>query len=1079
MNVKTFIDRPVFASVISILIVLLGIIGLSSLPIETFPDIAPPTIMVSASYPGASAESIQKSVVVPLEQAINGVEDMMYMTSSSSNSGSASITVYFKQGTDPDMAAVNVQNKVATATGLLPAEVNQIGVTTMKRQTSMLQVFSLHSPNNKYSNEFLTNYMKINLVPNIQRIQGIGQVLVMGADYSLRIWLKPEQMAKYHLIPSDITAVLAEQNIESATGALGADSKNTFQYTMKYKGRLVTPDQFDNIVIKSQSDGTILHLSDVAKVELGQVSYSFDHDTDGHNGVSAMVFQLAGSNATAVNNNITKYFKEVQKTLPEGIELTSIMSTNDFLYASIHSVVETLLIAILLVILIVYFFLQDIRSTLIPIVAIIVSLIGTFAFIHLLGFSLNLLTLFALVLVIGTVVDDAIVVVEAVQARFNEGEKSPYKASVDAMKTLVNPIVSTSLVFMAVFIPVSFMPGTSGTFYQQFGLTMAIAVAISLLNALTLSPALCAILLRPARERGENEKKTFADRMRVAYFATYNTVLKKYKNNVLYMVHHKALAWIALVIAVLGLILLMNNTQSGFIPDEDQGVVMVNVTTAPGSSLATTSEIMDNIENRIKDIPEIYHFMKVSGYGLIAGQGNSYGMFIVRLKDWSLRKDKDQAYTAVINKIYARTMDVKDAQIFSMSPGMIPGYGMGNSVELHVLDKQGGTLNDLFANTQKYAGALNQRPEISRAFSTFDIRYPQYLVDVDAAKCKRAGISPQSVLSVMSGYYGGIYASNINRFTKVYRVMIQAAPEDRLDVKSLDKIFVRNGTEMAPISQFVSLKRVYGSEVINRFNLYPSIQLNVQPAVGYSTGDAIATVKDVASQVLPKGYGYDFGGISREENNTKNSTVLIYAICILFIYLILAALYESYFTPFAVLLAIPFGLAGSFLFAKLMGIENNIYLQTGLIMLIGLISKTAILLTEYATERRKAGMSLIEAAYSAAAARLRPILMTALTMIFGMLPLVLASGVGARGNSSLGTGVVGGMVVGTIAMLLVVPVFFVIFQSIQEKFVPHKYVKITDPRILQEMQQIKEEAAAKGASIYNKKEDQIKAGDNK
>ena len=1061
MNVKFFIDRPVLSSVISIFVILLGIIGITTLPVEQFPDIAPPTIMVTTAYPGASAESVQKSVIVPLEQAINGVEDMMYMTSSSSNSGSATITVYFSQGTDIDMAAVNVQNRVSTATGLLPAEVNQIGVTTLKRQTSFLQTFSLVSKDDTYDQKFLSNYLNINVVPNLQRIKGIGQVLVFGADYSMRIWLKPEQMQRYHLIPSDITGVLAEQNIEASTGSLGADSQNTFQYTMKYKGRLIKPEEFEDIVIQSFADGSVLRLKDVARVELGKESYAFDSGTDGHNAATAIVFQLAGSNATAVNNNIDDYFKEVRKELPSGVELVSIMNSNDFLFASINSVIETLLIALLLVIFVVYFFLQDLRSTLIPIVAIVVSLVGTFSFLSLMGFSLNLLTLFALVLVIGTVVDDAIVVVEAVQARFDEGYKSPYKASVDAMKTLVSPIVSTSLVFMAVFIPVSFIPGTSGTFYQQFGLTMAVAVAISLVNALTLSPALCAILLRPAKERGEGEKKSFADRMRKAYFSTYDVMLNKYKNQVIFMVHHKFVAWSALVIAIAGLAWLMNTTQSGFVPDEDQGIIMINVNSAPGSSLSTTTSILDKVEARIKDIPEIDHFIKVSGYGLLSGQGNTYGMFIVRLKDWSERKNESQSNTGVIQQIYGRTMDIKDAQIFAISPGMIPGYGMGNSVELHMLDKQGGTLNDFFMATQKYIAQLNQRPEIAMAFSSFDIRYPQYKVDVDAAKCKRAGISPSEVLSVLGGYYGSIYASNFNRFTKVYRVMIQAAPEDRLDAKSLDKIFVRNGTKMAPISQFVSLKRVYGAEVLNRFNLYPSIQINAQINPGYSSGDAITAIKEVASQSLPKEYSYDFGGISREENNSSNTTLLIFGISLLFIYLIMSALYESFFMPFAVLLAVPFGLAGSFLFAKVMGLENNIYLQTGLIMLIGLIAKTAILLTEFATERRHAGMSLSQAAYSAAAARLRPIMMTALTMIFGMLPLMFSTGVGAHGNSSLGTGVVGGMIIGTVAMLFVVPVFFIVFQYIQELFVPLKVTEVTNPRILQEMKEIEEHYAQK------------------
>ena len=1053
MNVKFFIDRPVLSSVLSISIVIAGIIGLFGLPIEQYPNIAPPTIQVTAAYPGASAEAVEKSVVTPLEQAINGVENMMYMTSSSTNSGVGSITIFFRQGTDPDMAAVMVQNRVNTATPLLPAEVNQIGVQTNKRQTSMLQFFSVYSPDGKYDDKFIGNYININLKPEIQRIEGVGDVMVMGPDYSMRFWLKPDVMAQYKLIPSDITYALAEQNIEASTGSFGENSNNMYQYTMKYKGRLETLEEFGEIVIRSLPTGEVLKVKDVATIELGKDSYSFDGGVSGYEGVSAMISQIAGSNATEVNENISAFFNEARKSMPEGLDIMTIMSTNDFLYASIHEVIITLLIAFVLVIFVVYFFLQDFRSTLIPGVAIIVSLVGTFAFLMIAGFTLNLLTLFALILAIGTVVDDAIIVVEAVQTRFDDGYTSPYKASVDAMKTLVSPIITTSLVFMAVFIPVSFMPGTSGTFYTQFGITMAVAVAISTFNALTLSPALCALFLKPVSEE-QLTKKTFANRMRKAYFATYHVTLKKYKNGVLFFLHKKYLAWGLLVACAVALVYLMNTTKTGFVPDEDSGTIFVNINTAPGSGLKHTTEVMNRIEERIKEIPEIENYSEVAGYGLMSGQGVSYGMFIIRLKDWGERKEKSQSSQAVLGQIYARTADIKDATIFALQPGMIPGYGMGNGFELHLQNKQGYKLEEFYKTTQGYLAQLMQRPEVGMAYSTFNISYPQYLVDVDAAKCKRAGLSPKEVLSVLGGYYGSVYASNFNRFTKVYRVYLQADPKYRLDEHSMNDIYVRNGSEMAPLSQFVSLKRVNGPEALSHFNIYPSISAMGQVAPGYSTGDAIKAVQETAEQFLPQGYGYEFGGITREETENENTTIVIFGICLLFVYLILAALYESYMIPFAVLLCIPFGLLGSFFFAKVMDLENNIYLQTGLIMIIGLLAKTAILLTEYASERRRAGMTLSQAAYSAAAARLRPILMTAGTMVFGMLPLMFAHGVGANGNSSLGTGVVGGMLIGTLAMLFVVPTFFIVFQYIQEKIKPIEPNEINDPHILKEIEEI-------------------------
>ncbi len=961
------------------------------------------------------------------------------------------------------MAAVNVQNRVSRATGQLPAEVTQVGVTTSKRQTSILQMFSLYSPDDSYDENFLSNYISINLKPQILRISGVGDLMIMGGEYSMRVWMKPDVMAQYKLIPSDITGVLAEQNIESATGSFGENSDETYQYTMKYTGRLITPEEFGDIVIRSTDNGEVLKLKDVADIQLGQDSYAYHGGMDGHPGVSCMVFQTAGSNATEVNQNIDKLLEEASKDLPKGVELTQMMSSNDFLFASIHEVVKTLIEAIILVILVVYVFLQDFRSTLIPLVGIVVSLVGTFAFMAIAGFSINLLTLFALVLVIGTVVDDAIIVVEAVQARFDVGYRSSYMASIDAMKGISNAVITSSLVFMAVFIPVSFMGGTSGTFYTQFGLTMAVAVGISAINALTLSPALCALLLKPYINEDGTQKNNFAARFRKAFNSAFDMMVDKYKTIVLFFIKRRWLTWSLLACSVVLLVLLMNNTKTSLVPDEDQGVIFVNVSTAAGSSLTTTDKVMERIEKRLIEIPQLKHVQKVAGYGLLAGQGSSFGMLILKLKPWDERPGDEDNVQSVIGQVYARTADIKDASVFAISPGMIPGYGMGNALELHMQDKMGGDMNEFFTTTQQYLGALNQRPEISMAYSTFDVRYPQWTVEVDAAKCKRAGITPDAVLSTLSGYYGGQYVSNFNRFSKVYRVMIQADPVFRLDETSLDNAFVRmsNG-EMAPLSQFVTLTRSYGAESLSRFNMYNSIAVNAMPADGYSTGDAIKAVQETAEQSLPKGYGYDYGGITREENQQSGTTIIIFGICFLMIYLILSALYESFIIPFAVLLSVPCGLMGSFLFAWMFGLENNIYLQTGLIMLIGLLAKTAILLTEYAAERRKAGMGLIASAVSAAKARLRPILMTALTMIFGLFPLMMSSGVGANGNRSLGTGVVGGMTIGTLALLFIVPTLFIAFQWLQERLRPVQSVPTHDWQIEEEIKVSEEEKSKAG-----------------
>ena len=1037
MTLKSFIERPVLASVISIVIVIAGIIGLASLPVEQYPDIAPPTVMVRASYPGASAETIQKSVIVPLEEAINGVEDMTYITSAAA-AGSASISIYFKQGTDPDMAAVNVQNKVSTATGQLPSEVTQIGVTTMKRQTSVVKIFSLYSPDDSYDEGFLANYSKINIEPRIVRIPGVGEAFTLGSDYSMRIWLKPDVMAQYKLMPSDITAVLAEQNIEASTGSLGENSKNAFQYTMKYSGRLTLPEEFENIVILAQDDGTILRLKDVADIELGRESYAYVGKTNGHPGVSTMVFQTAGSNATEVVNQINALLDEVEADLPKGIAIAHLHSVNDFLFASINEVIKTLIEAIILVVLVVYVFLQDIRSTLVPTISILVSLIGTFAFLAVAGFSINLLTLFALVLAIGTVVDDAIIVVEAVQARFDAGYKSSYMATIDAMSGITSAIITSTLVFMAVFIPVAMMGGTSGVFYTQFGITMAVAVGISALNALTLSPALCALLLKPYLDENGEMKDNFAARFRKAFNTIFSTLVNKYKHGVMLFIKHKWLMWSTFAIAIAALVLLMNSTKTGLVPDEDQGTIMVNVTTPPGTSLEETNKVLETVASRIADIPQVENAMETAGFNMIASAaGSSYAMGIVKLKNWDERPNPEDEVQAVIGQIYARTADIKNAQIFAVAPPMISGYGSTSGFSMYLQDRAGGELTDFYQIFQQFIGALNQRPEIERAYSSFNINFPQYMVHIDPAKAKRAGVSPSTILSTIAGYYGGQYASYINRFSKMYYVTLQSRPEDRLDVESLNNIYVRTDKgEMAPVGEFVELEKVYSSDVLNRFNLYNAISVQGTAAPGYSSGDAIQAIREVADQVLPKGYGYEFDGITREEAQTTSNTLIIFGICLLFIYLILSALYESYLIPFAVILAVPCGLMGSFLFAKAMGLENNIYLQTGIIMLIGLLSKTAILITEYAADRRRAGMSLTQAAVSAAKARLRPVLMTVLTCVLGMLPLVFSTGAGANGNSTLGTGVVGGMIVGTLALLFLVPTLFIVFQTLQEKVEP-------------------------------------------
>ena len=1037
MKLRTFIDRPILACVISVLILMLGLISLFNLPMEQYPDIAPPTVSVSTSYTGANAETVQKSVIVPLEEAINGVENMTYMTSTATNNGSGSITVYFKQGTDPDMATINTKNRVSEAEGLLPAEVTKIGVTVEKRQNSMLKILALYSPDNSYDQTFINNYFKINVEPRLSRITGVGNVNVMGGDYAMRIWLNPQVMAQYSLVPDDVISALGDQNVEAATGTLGEDSENTYQYTLKYRGRYETSEEFGNIVIKSLSNGEVLRLKDIAKVELGAQSYAYNSEINGHPGATCMISQTAGSNANEIIEEIDKLTAEIAKELPKGLVLPDLMSTKDFLDASINEVVKTLIEAIILVILVVYVFLQSVRSTIIPAVSIIVSLVGTFAFLYIAGFSLNLLTLFALVLVIGTVVDDAIVVVEAVQAKFDEGVRSPYKATTGAMDGIAAAIVTTSLVFMAVFIPSSFMGGTSGTFYMQFGLTMAVAVGISAINALTLSPALCALIMTPHIDTSTGQKLSFSSRFHQAFEASFNRLILRYKGGVKWFFRRKWIVGTALVASIALLVVLMKTTKTGLVPEEDMGCIFMNVTTPPGSSLSQTIKAMSEVEKCIKDIPQISRYSNVSGYSMMGGQAPSGGMLIIKLKPWDERTKSQDNINAVISEIYRRTANIKSAKLFVFAQPTIMGYGMGNGFELYVQDRAGGDINTLQKYTTDFIAALNQRPEIQMAYTSFDTKFPQYTVEVDAARCQRAGVTTTDVLSVLSGFIGGNYSSNFNRFSKLYRVMVQADKTYRLDKDALSNMFIRTSSgEMAPIGQFVTLTKVYGTETLSRFNLYSTIQVNGLPADGYSTGEAIAAIAEVAKETLPVGYGYEFGGITREEAGSGSNTVIIFAICIIFVFLILCALYESIFVPLAVMLSVPFGLMGSFLFAKMWGLENNIYMQTGLIMLIGLLAKTAILLTEYASARRRQGMTIAQAAVSAAGVRLRPILMTALTMIIGLFPLVVASGAGANGNISLGVGTVGGMIVGTLALLFVVPTLFIVFQTLQERLMP-------------------------------------------
>ena len=1040
MKNNIFINKYVMACAISVVIALVGYISMSTLAVEQYPDIAPPTVLVSTSYSGADENTVMKSVIQPLEEAINGVTDMTYMTSKASANGSVSINVYFKQGVDADMAAVNVQNRVARAQALLPADVNKVGVSVQKQQSNILQIFAVKSVDGKYDEDFISNYVDINIRPRLMRITGVGNVLSLGNTYALRIWLKPDVMAQYGLTPNEIFSAIGGQSFVSAVGSLGEQSGNSYQYSMQYKGTLKTVEEFNDIVLRT-SGGGMLHLSDVAEVKIGAMSYNFTSNIQDKPGALFMVFQAPGANATEVNARINKTCEEMKKQMPAGLEFVTMMTSDDFLFAAIHNVVETLIIAIILVVLVVFFFLQNFKATIIPSISICVSLLGTFAIVSLAGFSLNILTLFALVLAIGTVVDDAIVVVEAVMAKMENGISDAREATRQAMSEVSVAVISCTLVFMAVFIPVTFMPGTSGTFFTQFGVTIASAVGLSCVSALTLCPALCAIMLKVTN--GKKEGKSLTYYTKKAYNVSYNAIFNKYSKAVQKFIKRPVLAWSILALAAVLLVFFMRSLPSGLVPQEDQGVFLAEVRVPEGTTLQQTREIVKQVEAKVKKIPELESFAICCGYGMASGEGSNFATLIVRLKNWDERPGMNHLIDLVMYRFYFDCMDIKNVQVLPFQMPQIPGYGTSNSVSLVVEDPTDGNLSEFAKHTEQFLAKLSERPEISSAMSTYSERYPKYQVDVDAAQCDRAGVSPAVVLNTLGSFCGGAYIGNFNQFGKVYRIMAAASPEYRLDPSSLNNIFVQvKGGKMAPISEFVTLKEIVGPANIEHFNLFQSITCFLTAGSGYTEGDAHRAIAEVFKETMPATATYEYSGMSREleEAAGSNATALIYIICVILIYLILASLYNSWFTPWAVLLSVPFGLMGAFVCAylgsllHLPGMDNNIYLQTGVIMLIGLLSKTAILITEFASERRAQGMSIVEAAFAACQERLRPILMTVATMIIGMIPLVIEGGAGANGNRALALGVIGGMSVGTIALLFVVPAFFIVFQKLHEKF---------------------------------------------
>ncbi|AHW60011.1 hydrophobic/amphiphilic exporter-1, HAE1 family [Draconibacterium orientale] len=1044
---RKFIERPVLSTVISIILVILGVLGITTLPIEQYPDIAPPTIRVSANYTGADAQTVLNSVVIPLEEQINGVEDMIYMSSTASNNGSGTIQVYFKQGTDPDMASVNVQNRVARANALLPAEVTRAGVLTAKRQNNMLMVFSLYSKDGRYDETFLQNYSKINLLPQVQRINGVGEAMVFGRkDYSMRIWLKPDIMSNYNLIPADVVAALNAQNLEAAPGRFGSENGQSFEYVIRYRGKLTQPEEFENIVIKSDEDGNILRLGDVARVEFGSLDYTAMTQTQGQPGISMAIFQSAGSNAREVILEIERTLEEASKSFPPGVDYMELMNTNEFLDASIEKVLHTLLEAFVLVFIVVFVFLQNFRATLIPAIAVPVSIIGTFFFLNLFGFTINLLTLFALVLAIGIVVDDAIVVVEAVHAKLDSGARSAKNAAISAMNEISTAIISITLVMAAVFIPVTFITGTTGVFYKQFGITLTVAIILSAVNALTLSPALCALFLKPHSEE-EKEKKGVMKRFYIAFNTAFESMTGKYKKVTHFFINKKLVAGTLIIIFVALLGYLMKTTSTGFVPSEDTGRMFVDIAMPPASSSERTAEVAKQVDALLETIPEINGRTVVTGFSFMGGQGSPYAMVIAGLKPFNERKGEGQDLNSVVQKLYMLTSQIKGARIIIFSPPMVPGFSVTGGFELQLEDKTGGDIHDFEKVANNFLGALNQRPEIQYARTAFNTNFPQYRIDVDAARCMRSGLQVSSVLSAMQGYIGGYYASDFNRFGKQYRVMVQSEAKYRGNPEDLNTIKVRTATgEMAPISEFITLTRVYGPETINRFNMYTAISVNGSPNPGYSSGDAIDAVREVAAEMLPTGYAYEFSGLTREEVSAGNQTIIIFILSLIFVYFLLAAQYESYIMPLSIIVSLPIGIAGSFIFARILGVENNIYLQISLVMLIGLLAKNAILIVEFARQRRESGMSIIEAAVEGATARLRPILMTSFAFIVGLIPLVIGTGVGANGNRSIGTGAVGGMLIGTLIGILVIPAMFVVFQILEEK--------VTKPKEQQEISEM-------------------------
>ncbi|SDS20281.1 hydrophobic/amphiphilic exporter-1, HAE1 family [Mucilaginibacter mallensis] len=1045
--IKTFIERPVLSTVISVILVILGLIGLIELPITQYPDIAPPTVVVSAAYSGANADVVLTSVIVPLEEQINGVEGMTYMTSTAADDGSATITIYFALGTNPDIAAVNVQNRVSKAAPLLPAEVTQSGVTTQKQQSSDIMIFSLSSTNKSYDQTFLQNYANINLLPQIKRINGVGDASAFGSkDYSMRIWLKPSVMAAYHLIPDDINAALAEQNVDAAPGKVGENSNQSYQYTLKYKGRLKSVANFENIVIKSTSSGQTLLLKDVARIELGSLDYSGFTTTDGNPSVGIAISQVAGSNAHSLIQQCEATIAGASKSFPPGVKYTSLLNANDFLDESIAKVIHTLVEAFILVFIVVFVFLQDFRSTLIPAIAVPVAIIGTFFFLNLFGFTINLLTLFAMVLAIGIVVDDAIVVVEAVHAKLDQGAKSGKEASISAMRDISGAIVSITLVMAAVFIPVSFISGSSGVFYKQFGLTLAIAIIISAVNALTLSPALCALFLKPHPE-GEHKNSSLIQRFYAAFNVGFESVTGKYKRSVHFLTGKKWLAGLIILIFAGIFYFLIKTTATGFVPNEDQGVLFANISLPVGSSLERSTVVAKQVEDIIKKLPEVESTLTITGQSFIAGSGGSYAMVVIKLKPWDKRTGKGEDINSVTGQLFGMTAGIKNAEVIFFAPPTLQGFGINSGFEFQLQDKTGGDINKFNDVSTKFLAELAKRKEIQYATTSFNTKFPQYMINVNVAKCHQAGVTVNSVLSTLQGYYGGVYASNFNEFGKQYRVMMQADANYRSNTASLNDIYVRSDSTsaMAPISEFVTLTKVYGPQSINRFNLYTSIDIQGAPNAGYSSGDAIKAINEVAAQTLPVGYGFEYAGITREEIAGGSQSIYIFILCLIFVYFLLSAQYESYILPFAVLLSLPVGLAGAFIFAKIFGVENNIYLQITLIMLIGLLAKNAILIVEFAVTRRRHGLTLIDAAIEGATARLRPILMTSFAFILGLLPLMLSTGAGAVGNKSIGTGAVGGMLIGTLFGVFVIPILFIVFQGLQERISGKPDVQPAEP----------------------------------